>query len=229
MLLQSKATQITLDPFWEELEEKMVHNLSYLDNEEWHVHAQGCRVVYDMGIEDLRYERDSALEELTRYSPGAADRLRALAQCKARKWWCMILRTIPRSRLIPILIRDPGLRANGPLADEALYMPPGTFGPGMDRLGRVPEISEIYNAEGGSSSSLSRPASAGELLELDEKRSDSRGITGPVAVAPYLLRQDKKISMFAPRERDEGLEQLGHKGIDNVLRTQYLVEEDEPD
>ena len=43
--------------------------------------------------------------------------------------------------------------------------------------------------------------------------ADSRGITGPVAVAPYLLRQDKKISMFAPRERDEGLEQLGHKGL----------------
>ncbi|GAB5370749.1 hypothetical protein AAMO2058_001519700 [Amorphochlora amoebiformis] len=140
-LIQMKATQLVADS--PELQDDLVRiNRELLgkgyEHEEWIMHVQGCRILFDMGLEDLQFERDDALDILTQDHPGLAPILRLRAQNKTRRLWKRIVRSIGREKLIPILVKEPALRAYGIMSDQALYMPHGTFGSGMDYSGDIP-------------------------------------------------------------------------------------------
>eukprot|EP00472_Partenskyella_glossopodia_P003763 CAMPEP_0197523006 /NCGR_PEP_ID=MMETSP1318-20131121/8030_1 /TAXON_ID=552666 /ORGANISM="Partenskyella glossopodia, Strain RCC365" /LENGTH=223 /DNA_ID=CAMNT_0043075557 /DNA_START=1 /DNA_END=672 /DNA_ORIENTATION=+ len=144
-----KATQLVVDEFEDECDE-MVETYrnktdlhSIYDVEEWNSHALSCRIFFDMGIEDLKYERDDALEEIDEKYPEVADILRVRAQVKSRKWWKRIIKHVGQAKVTPLLQKNQALRASGPMTAEALFLPQGTFGPGRDAFGRIPSYEEI--------------------------------------------------------------------------------------
>eukprot|EP00467_Chlorarachnion_reptans_P008256 CAMPEP_0114496822 /NCGR_PEP_ID=MMETSP0109-20121206/5978_1 /TAXON_ID=29199 /ORGANISM="Chlorarachnion reptans, Strain CCCM449" /LENGTH=466 /DNA_ID=CAMNT_0001674127 /DNA_START=261 /DNA_END=1662 /DNA_ORIENTATION=- len=138
-LLQMKATQVAADKidFTD-----VLNNLTRPERLDLFHHIQGCRIVMDMCLEDLKYERDSAIEDLEQMHPGLEDNLRLRAQRKCRRWWKHLRKHVPGKDLLSVLQKDIGLRANGPITDAALGFAPGTFGLGMDPQGNVETIIE---------------------------------------------------------------------------------------
>eukprot|EP00468_Gymnochlora_sp_CCMP2014_P002045 CAMPEP_0167741894 /NCGR_PEP_ID=MMETSP0110_2-20121227/1114_1 /TAXON_ID=629695 /ORGANISM="Gymnochlora sp., Strain CCMP2014" /LENGTH=158 /DNA_ID=CAMNT_0007626005 /DNA_START=241 /DNA_END=715 /DNA_ORIENTATION=+ len=84
-------------------------------------HILSAKIVFDMGLEDLKYERDEAVETLNEEYSGLGQILRKRGQERAYQWWhALEILFVGNDTASKILSKDEHLRSMGNLTESAL-------------------------------------------------------------------------------------------------------------
>ncbi|GAB5355804.1 hypothetical protein AAMO2058_000236700 [Amorphochlora amoebiformis] len=120
MMIQTRATLLLCDR-----EPNKVFNLTLhirrWDREELDAHLLGARIVFDMGLQDLRHERDDAKLDIDfNWGEDMNLLLRRRGQARAAKWWSMIREAVGNDTARDIIADDPHLLRMREAAEQAL-------------------------------------------------------------------------------------------------------------
>eukprot|EP00472_Partenskyella_glossopodia_P000418 CAMPEP_0197542792 /NCGR_PEP_ID=MMETSP1318-20131121/67894_1 /TAXON_ID=552666 /ORGANISM="Partenskyella glossopodia, Strain RCC365" /LENGTH=405 /DNA_ID=CAMNT_0043102081 /DNA_START=1 /DNA_END=1218 /DNA_ORIENTATION=+ len=120
MIIQCRATNLLADAFPVNVSfiEERLHRY---DLEDFQSHLLSCKIVFDMSLEDLIYERDDAQEDVELQHGGNTEEiLRKRGQIRARRWWKVLRDVCGKDRVWKVVCQDPHLRKHAALAERAL-------------------------------------------------------------------------------------------------------------